>query len=153
MRLPERLKRWLAGLLTGLVLQACASEPDPQSTPRELLRHYLELVDGNRYDQARQLSTPAEQARLREVETILAGEPADSSLLDTEILDMDCLTSGDTAICRCLLQDQYAEAYVQYFRMLKRRRAWYMDTPLSEYAIERFDRRLNKENPQTEPYE
>jgi hypothetical protein len=152
--LPKLRFSGLACVLAGVVLQACAPEkPDPQSAPRELLQHYLEMVDENRYERARELSTPAERARLREVETLLAGEPADSSLLNTEILDMNCITGRDTAICRCLLQDQYAEAYVQYFRMLKLRQAWYMDAPLSEWEIEQFDRRLSTENPQTESYE
>ncbi len=142
----RRLSWYLPGFLL-LAAAACAPDTGPQANPRELLRTYQQHIDQNRYEQARALSTPAEQARISEMEALLAGEPADSSLLRTEILAMDCLEAPDTALCRCLLRDQYArQPYPQYFRMLKRREKWYMDTPLTEWEEARFDRRLEREN-------
>lgn len=133
--------------LLVLCLEACTAEPDPHASPKQLLRAYLEAVDQNRYAEARSLSTPAEQARLLEVEAMLAGELSENSLLETRILTMDCLSRNDTCICLCRLQDQYEDDYPQYFRMLQRRGKWLMDAPLSEWEEEAFRLRLERNDP------
>jgi len=121
--------RFLLLLLSGIILWGC--QPDPaadRASPEEVLRAYQDFIDKNQFVQAELLSTPAEQKRLEEMAVMLRSMPEDSTLLETRFLNIDCRVEGDTARCRCRVEDQY-ERYEQQYRLVRIDGRWLVDVP------------------------
>lgn len=121
-------------------LLAClwTCESDPATPPEEVIRMYQAYIDQNQFDQAAQLSTPAEQKRLQELEQMIAAD-VESTILETTFERIDCEIQSDTTRCTCLLEDQY-EAYTAMFVLVKSNGNWLIDLPEDE-AIE-YDEEL-----------
>lgn len=103
--------------------------------PKEVLREYQGLVDKNKLQEAKALSTEAGKAWLDELAEIIASEQPDSTLFQTEFLSMDCRGEGDTLLCRCLLEDQY-ERYSSDYLLVKSEGQWLVDAPKDEIQID-----------------
>ncbi len=104
------------------------SEPLP-NTPETVVRQYQALMDSNRFERAALLSTPDGKAMLNMLAQIMAGDPPDSSIVHTNFLDLNCtLQEESTAICNCLLRDEYEE-YASQFKLLKIDGQWLVDIP------------------------
>lgn len=99
--------------------------------PEAVLRAYQAYYDQNMFAEARELSTAAEQERLTELEQIIRSESQDSTILQTSFERISCTTTGDTAICDCLLRDQY-EQYRARFQLLRQNDRWRVDAPHEE---------------------
>lgn len=106
----------------------CSEEPD--ASPQEIVRLYQAYMDQNEFIKAAQLSTPPEKKRLEELEQMI-GAYADSTVLTTSFERIDCTIKADSAICDCLLADQY-ESYEAEFVLLKRDKEWLIDLPREE---------------------
>ena len=119
-------------LLAGLVLFACESEPTP---PAEVVKQFQGHIDKNEFAEAKALSTPRGQQRLDDLEAIIAGELADSSIFNTTFLEIDCRINGDTARCLCLVEDSY-ERYETDYKLVKMDGKWRVDVPEEESVDE-----------------
>lgn len=137
-------------LLTGWLCCLCllswyGCQPEPgegmSGDPQTVLRAYQAFYDQNMFDEARELSTPAEQERLTELETILLEEARDSTVLHTSFEQIQCTVNGDTAICHCTLQDQY-ERYQARFQLIRSDGQWLVDAPHQEQL--RIDEELDR---------
>ncbi len=137
MRLPLKIGAWL---LLGLLFQACSAKEEgssstPPSSPEEVLKAYQALVDQNKFEQAKRLSTAANQDWLTELGSILEGEQPDSTLFQTEFLAIHCEGLGDTLRCNCVLEDQY-EKYTSDYYLVKANGQWLVDAPKDDVQIE-----------------
>ena len=94
---------------------------------------YQAYVDQNEFDKAGQLSTAAEQKRLKELEMMIADD-GDAAILATTFDRINCRVAQDTAFCDCKLTDQY-ESYEAEFVLLRSKDAWLVDLPREE-AVE-----------------
>ena len=119
-------------LLAGLVLFACESEPTP---PAEVVKQFQGHIDKNEFAEAKALSTPRGQQRLDDLEAIIAGELADSSIFNTTFLEIDRRINGDTARCLCLVEDSY-ERYETDYKLVKMDGKWRVDVPEEESVDE-----------------
>jgi len=112
-------------------LYSCKNERHQSVPPEEVIRQYQGFIDLNLYEEAKALSTPDEQKRLDLEAQIIAMEVSDSTIFHTTFLKIDCRETGDTAICKCLLEDEYGE-YDSTFRLLKMAGIWRVDVPMEE---------------------
>lgn len=114
---------------------ACQSDPPPPQSPQDILKAYQKHIDNNEFEAARQLSTEAGKVWLTDLETIIAGEAPDSTLLTTQFLSIDCEEEGAFLICECTLKDQYEE-YTAVYRLVKSEDTWLVDAPQDDIIIE-----------------
>jgi hypothetical protein len=131
------MKYRIATAVLIISLLSCQSEggKTPRKGPEEVLREYQGLVDKNKLQKAKALSTEAGKAWLDELAEIIASEQPDSTLFQTEFLSMDCRGEGDTLICHCLLEDQY-ERYSSDYILVKKEGQWLVDAPKDEVQID-----------------
>lgn len=101
------------------------------NTPETVVREYQACMDSNRFERAALLSTPDGKDMLSMLAEIMAGDPPDSTIIHTQILRMDCTTVVDTALCQCLLKDEYEE-YESLFRLIRMEGQWLVDVPEEE---------------------
>ncbi len=118
--------------LIGWSLAGCQSEPP---TPEAVIRQFQAHIDKNEFAEAKALSTPRGQQRLDDLEAIIAGELADSTIFNTTFLEIDCQIDGDTARCLCLVQDSY-EQYKSDYKLVRVNGKWLVDVPEEESADE-----------------
>lgn len=153
---------FLSALLFAL-LSCSGSEADTAAVTgapvEEVVRRYQASIDNNRFAEARALSTRAEQNRLNDLERQLAGDLEETTILHTRFLKIDCrLKDKSTALCRCLMEDEY-ERYEAVYTLTLANGQWLVDAPQSDFEIdddmindildEAFDRPTNrKEYPQ-----
>ncbi len=133
-------------LVLAQVLFACQPESgeatnNVDQSPEEVLRAYQSHYDRNEFDEAKALSTPAEQERLDELAEIIAMEESDSTVLETVFEQLNCSVRGDTAMCRCTLRDQY-EQYKANFQLVRTPNGWLVDAPHEEQL--RIDEELDR---------
>lgn len=145
--MPNRFP-YLPGCLLAIatVLFACQPEPDKlaesvNQSPEEVLRAYQRYYDRNQFQEAKALSTPAEQERLDELAEIIAMEVSDSTVLETVFEELNCSARGDTATCLCTLRDQY-EQYQANFQLVRTESGWLVDAPHQEQL--RIDEDLDR---------
>lgn len=118
------------------------TEPVSPASPEEVLRTYQGLYDRNQFEAAMAYSTPAEQERLAELAVIIRQEMVDSTVLKTTFEALTCQVNGDTALCDCLLQDQY-ERYQARFQLVRNTQGkWLVDAPHQEEL--RIDEELDR---------
>jgi hypothetical protein len=115
----------------GVALYSCKSERQQIVVPEEVIRQYQGFVDLNLYEDAKKLSTPAEQERLDMEAKLMAMESLDSTVFHTTFLKIDCKETGEEAMCRCIVEDEYGE-YEMEFRLIKSGGVWLIDVPVEE---------------------
>ena len=108
----------LLGMVVAL-LAACKKQAELPKTPEEVVKAYQAYYDQNRFDEAKALSTLAEQSRLDNLAKMMQEQSADSTQLTTSFLSLKCQTKGDSAFCQCRCKDQY-ETYKIEFVLLRR---------------------------------
>lgn len=121
-------------ILLGMVitlLAACKQQAELPKTPEEVVKAYQAYYDQNRFDEAKALSTLAEQSRLDNLAKMMQEQSADSTQLTTSFLSLKCRTKGDSAFCQCRCKDQY-ETYNIEFVLLRRKNQWLIDAPKEE---------------------
>lgn len=122
----------LFGCMAVVAAWSCKRDHHQAASPEEIIRQYQALIDANRYEEAKALSTPQEQLRLEADAELMAMLPADSTLTRTIFLKMDCKEAArDVAHCNCLMEDQEGE-YEAVFKLVKIDGIWRMDLPLGE---------------------
>jgi len=145
--MPNRFL-YLSGCLLVLISLLLACQPESvesgetvNRSPEEVLRAYQAHYDRNQFEEAKELSTPAEQERLDELAEIIAMEVSDSTVLETVFEELNCSVSGDTARCLCTLRDQY-EQYQANFQLVRSSGGWLVDAPHEEQL--RIDEELDR---------
>ena len=93
---------------------ACKREPKLPDTPEAVVRQYQAYYDKNEFDEARLLSTAAEQKRLDDLRTII---------------------NQDTATCICEVKD-IEEPYTTEYKLVRVNGQWLIDAPEEEVEIE-----------------
>lgn len=120
----------LLGMALGLLV-ACKQEVELPKTPEEVVKAYQAYYDQNRFDEAKELCTLAEQSRLDGLAKMVQAQNVDSTQLTTAFLSLKCRTKGDSAFCKCKCKDQY-ETYNIEFVLLRRKSQWLVDAPKEE---------------------
>ncbi len=117
------------------------------NTPETVIQQYQAYMDSNRFERAALLSTPDGKDMLNMLAQIMAGDPPDSTIIHTQILDMNCTTVVDTARCECQLKDEY-EAYQSLFKLVRMNGQWLVDIP-EEDDVEMTEEEWQEEQPPT----
>lgn len=120
----------LLAMALGLLV-ACKQEVELPKTPEEVVKAYQAYYDQNRFDEAKELCTLAEQKRLDDLAKMVQAQNVDSTQLTTAFLSLKCRTKGDSAFCKCKCKDQY-ETYNIEFVLLRRKSQWLVDAPKEE---------------------
>ena len=124
-------------LLIGVLLSSCSSdEPaagslDSGRAPEWVVKKYQQFVDQNQFQYAKELSTPAEQARLDKLAAVMVSESLTESILTTKFLQINCDLEGKVNYCQCLVEDEY-ERYEMVFKLVRARGQWLVDAPEGE---------------------
>jgi hypothetical protein len=126
--MKKQLRLLLFGLGIFSFFFSCKKQEELPNTPADVLRAYQAFYDENDFEQASIFATPAEQKRLKDLAKMLAMEPADSTVLQTTFLSMNCRVKGDSAFCKCRLKDQF-EAYEEEYVLLRIKKQWLVDAP------------------------
>lgn len=126
----KKMRKPLTVLLLGLSVMAtaCQKKQVLPNTPEDVIRAYQAYYDNNQFEEAKQLSTQAEQQRLNDLTKMMSSLSADSTKLKTVFVHLQCQTKGDTSLCECLLKDQDGTYNVQY-RLLRIKGQWLVDAP------------------------
>ena len=141
------------GLLSWMLF-ACQDDPKGAdaypmgplpNTPETVIQQYQAYMDSNRFERAALLSTPEGKDMLNMLAQIMAGDPPDSTIIHTQILDMNCTTVLDTARCECQLKDEY-EAYQSIFKLVRIDGQWLVDVP-EEDDVEMSEEEWQEEQP------
>ena len=117
--------------LAVAALAACTKQAELPKTPEEVVKAYQAYYDQNRFEEAKLLSTAAEQKRLVELAKMMEEQSPDSTQLTTVFLSIKCRTKGDSTFCDCRCKDQY-ETYTTEFVLLRRKNQWRIDAPKEE---------------------
>lgn len=126
--------RFIAVLLMSVLLGGCQGDPAVAGakgsgrTPEWTVRRYQSLVDQNAFEEAKKMSTPAERERLDQLEAIMVGESLDDAVLTSDFLSINCREEGDTAYCRCVVEDPY-ERYELVYKLVYSKGQWLVDAP------------------------
>ncbi|MBX2876241.1 MAG: hypothetical protein KTR30_29245 [Saprospiraceae bacterium] len=148
------MRHYLTLGLLSCMLFACQDDPkgadnyqaEPlPNTPETVIQQYQAYMDSNRFERAALLSTPEGKDMLNMLAQIMAGDPPDSTIIHTQILDMNCTTVVDTARCQCELKDEY-EAYQSLFKLVRIEGQWLVDVP-EENDIEMTEEEWQDEQP------
>ncbi|MDX1940431.1 MAG: hypothetical protein SFU99_07760 [Saprospiraceae bacterium] len=118
-----------------ITILSCQQEPKIPETPEEIVKKFQGYIDNNQFAEAKILSTPSGQARLSDLETIISGELADSTIFNTTFLKINCQISADTARCLCLVRDNYEE-YETDYKLIRIKGQWLVDVPEEELIEE-----------------
>jgi hypothetical protein len=124
------MRKPLTVLWLGLSVMAtaCQKKEVLPNTPEDVIKAYQAFYDKNQFDEAKKLSTQAEQQRLNDVAKMVISFSADSTQLKTIFVHLECQTKGDTSLCECLLKDQDGTYNVQY-RLIRFKGQWLVDAP------------------------
>ncbi len=97
---------FLSGVFFFIFFTACTHQPEV-SSPEMVVQQWQSYIDHNQFDRARTLSMGQATTYVDYMTTIITKETADTSL--TEILQLKCAVSGDTAVCRYMIEDETGE--------------------------------------------
>lgn len=115
-----------------------ASSLSTSAGPEEVLREWHRHFDNNRFEAARQLSTDKMRLMLDDLEAILSEMDLDSSIIQTNFLELKCTESGDEATCSGLIKDpELNEIYRDSFFLVKQNGRWLVD--LTEDVFEEVE--------------
>ncbi|HMO40963.1 MAG TPA: hypothetical protein PKC76_11660 [Saprospiraceae bacterium] len=127
--------RFLLFLTILLATYACQREPKLPESPEDVIRKFQGYIDNNQFAEAKTLSTPRGQERLDDLEAIITGELADSTIFNTTFLSINCQITADTARCLCSVRDNY-EAYETDYKLIRINGQWLVDVPEEEVVNE-----------------
>lgn len=108
--------------------QAAIGSMEGGRSPEWTVQKYQQLVDQNQFDEAKELSTPAEQARLDQLAAVMVRESLGETVLNTRFLQVNCDTEGALSYCQCLVEDEY-ERYEMVYKLTWRQGQWLVDAP------------------------
>lgn len=132
----SKLPLFILSILASVIVYSCRrSEPPPPDTPEKVVQAYQGFIDNNEFEKAKELSTPEEQERIDGIASIIANEMADSTLLNTVFLSINCSQEADTAICICQVKDEYEEYETEYL-LVRVNGQWLVDAPQEEIIID-----------------
>ena len=126
----------------GLLFVSCKNEtsgsdyiPSPAGkSPEMVLREWMSYYDNNEYQKAKALSTQRAISFLEAMEELTASAPADSTILHTTFLELNCKEYPDHAICIALIKDEeLSEVYRDSFLLAKESTYWLIDIPDSYF--------------------
>ena len=89
---------------------------------------YQYYVDQNQFDEAKTMSTPAEQLRLDKLAAVMVSEPVTETIITTDFLQIDCKAEGKITYCHCLVEDAY-ERYELVYKLVWAQGKWLIDAP------------------------
>lgn len=111
-------------------LFACRNPSPPTTTPEDVARNWQLLLDQNRYEEARLLSTGNAEAF---VDYLGSFPHLDSFTLETtELLQLRCAVTGDSAVCSFFVEDEVGEKIPDTLLLKKIAGRWLV------YEVERF---------------
>ncbi|MCB0640147.1 MAG: hypothetical protein KDC44_00845 [Phaeodactylibacter sp.] len=120
------------------VEQGIAPSLPKSASPEEVLREWHRHFDNNRFEAARQLSTEKMSLMLDDLEAILSEMDLDSSIIQTNFLELKCTESGDEATCSGLIKDpELDEIYRDSFFLVRQNGRWLVD--LTEDVFEEVE--------------
>lgn len=127
-----------------MILSACQNDSadtrgivtqitDYPELPEEVIRQYQASIDSNRFEQAKLLSTVAGKNWIDTLSRIInsSGDDMDSTLLQTQFVQIDCQMKVDTAICNCLANDRDG-SYEILYTLIREENKWKVDAPEEE---------------------
>jgi len=141
------MKQTLVLFLLTIVLWACQNEKPPvnvapdetsfehPATPEAVVEQYQFYVDNNQFESAKRLSTPAEQEMLDYLAEMVAGQPRDSTIINTNFLRIVCQESGNRANCIGVIEEE-GEQLEMLFNVVKIDDKWFVDTRDDEGQIQ-----------------
>lgn len=97
------------------------------ATPEAVVRLYQSFLDANKFDEAKNLGTTAEQERLEMLKGIITGELLDSTVVQTNFTTLNCTKEGDKALCLGRYIAEENEEYEDTFRLTKVNKKWLID--------------------------
>lgn len=124
-------------LMMCIFLSSCSDEStaigalDSGRTQESIIKKYQHLVDQNQFEEAKALTTPAEQARLDKLAAVMVSESLGETILTTNFLQINCDIEGKATYCQCLVQDDY-ERYEMVFKLVWTGGQWLIDAPESD---------------------
>lgn len=115
--------------LSLLFLLACASDPAPAAkqlpnTPEAVAKKWLGDYYNDRFEEAKELSTPATIAMIDAVKSMLFELPPDEEQPKIQIKDMKCETVADTSFCIYFYQEEGFEQFEESIELLKVKGQW-----------------------------
>lgn len=118
---------------TGTESNLITETADYPAQPEGVIRLYQAHIDSNRFDQAKLYSTLAGKIWVDTLSRIInsSGEEMDSTLLQTQFLQINCQIEQDTAVCNCLASDQDGPYEVLY-TLIREKNQWKVDAPKEE---------------------
>lgn len=108
--------------------QAAIGSMEGGRSPEWTVKKYQQFVDQNQFEEAKELSTPAEQARLDRLAAVMVREALAESVLNTRFLQINCNAEGPVSYCQCLVEDEY-ERYELVYKLTWRQGQWLVDAP------------------------
>lgn len=108
--------------------QAVIGSMEGGRSPEWTVKKYQQFVDQNQFEEAKELSTPAEQARLDQLAAVMVRESLGETVLNTRFLQVNCDAEGAVSYCQCLVEDEY-ERYEMVYKLTWRQGQWLVDAP------------------------
>jgi len=133
------MRKQLVYLCAGLFLLACGNDQPPVNvapdaadfehpeTPEAVVEQYQFYLDNNNFEMAKQLSTPAEQEMLDYLAEMVAGQPVDSTVMQTEFQRIVCQEKEGLANCIAVIEEE-GEQLEMLFDLVKIDGKWFVDT-------------------------
>jgi hypothetical protein len=142
--MKQTLKKYGAVFLMVCILFNCEKYKNetgnqivkPLMAQEDFIRQYQKWLDVNDFEKAAENATREEKLRLENLKKFVfkTQETLDSSLLQTTVLDVNCLPKDEHTICACRMKDQF-EVYDITFYLKKLNNRWLMDAPPEEAQI------------------
>jgi hypothetical protein len=108
--------------------QAAIGSMEGGRSPEWTVKKYQQFVDQNQFEEAKEISTPAEQARLDQLAAVMVRESLAETVLSTRFLQINCDAEGAVSYCQCLVEDEY-ERYELVYKLTWRQGQWLVDAP------------------------
>ena len=106
---------------------AAVSLPPPlPNTPDSVVQAWQFYIDKNQFAEARRLSSAAVLPEVDLIEQQMQYEIADSTIINTNFVNITCQEIVDTAWCDCLIEFE-GEEYPDRYRLLRVNGQWLMD--------------------------
>ena len=114
-------------LLIFSVLPACNKPLSVEATAQQ----WVEAYYNSEFEKAKALSSPITQNMIDTVSSELIEE---EEIMAFKILQMNCTTKGDSAICSYLYRDEI-EDFEETIHLVRFKNKWLVDEPLADEAL------------------
>lgn len=119
-----------AGIVAGLLLAVgCGGQKpapaDNPKTPEAVVQYWQRCVDENRFDDARQWSTPQAKVYIDYLDELMSSDTAGQ--VKTQLLNLHCSVTGDSAFCRYETLDEVGEKMPGALQLLRVEGRWLVD--------------------------